>query len=69
MKDPRICRRCYWAYPEDYDHVAMRQARRVDIIWTEDEIKVYEKLKRKTLELQKDIPKFIKEIVKKHLCP
>lgn len=67
LKDPEICRRCYWAYPEDYDHVAMRQARRTDILWTGDEIAVYERLKQRTLELQKDIPAYIKEIVEKHV--
>ena len=67
LKDPGVCRQCYWAFPEDYDHVAMRQARRTDIMWTGDEISVYERLKKRTLELQKDIPGYIKEIVEKHV--
>lgn len=67
LKDAEICRRCYWAYPEDYEHVAMRQARRTDIMWTGDEIAVYERLRQRTLELQKDIPAYIKEIVEKHM--
>lgn len=45
----------------------MRQARRTDIMWTGDEISVYERLKKRTLELQKDIPGYIKEIVEKHV--
>ena len=48
-------------------HVAMRQARRTDILWTGDEILVYERLKQRTLELQKDIPTHIREIVEKHV--
>ncbi|MBE2240568.1 MAG: HNH endonuclease [Caldilineaceae bacterium] len=67
LKDPEMCRRCYWAYPEDYDHVAMRQARRTDILWTGDEILVYERLKQRTMELQKGIPAYIKEIIEKHV--
>lgn len=67
LRRPQICRKCYWAYPESYEHVAMRQARRADILWTGDEIPTYERLRRRTLELQKDIPKYIKEIVEKHL--
>lgn len=67
MKKPEICRRCYWAYPEDYDHIAMRQARRVDIMWSGDEVSVYDRLKRRTMELQKEIPKYIKEIIEKNL--
>jgi hypothetical protein len=67
MKNPEICRRCYWAYPEDYDHVAMREARRVDIMWTGDDISVYDRLRKRTMELQKDIPQYIKEIIEKHI--
>jgi len=67
MKNPEICQRCYWSYPEDYDHVAMRRARRVDIMWNGDEVSVYDRLKKRTLELQKEIPEYIKEIIKKHI--
>lgn len=67
LRDPTICQRCYWAFPEDYDHVAMRQARRVDIMWTGEEISVYERLKKRTTELQKEIPAYIKEIIEKHI--
>lgn len=67
LRNPQICRKCYWAYPEDYEHVAMRQARRADILWTGDEIPSYERLRKRTLELQKDIPEYIKEIVEEHL--
>lgn len=67
LKDSDICRRCYWAFPENYDHVAMRQARRADIMWTGDEISIYDRLKKRTIELQKDIPGYIKEIIEKHV--
>ena len=67
MKKPKICRKCYWAYPEDYEHIAMRLIRRVDIIWSGDEVNMYKRLKKRTRELQKEIPKFIKEIIEKHL--
>jgi hypothetical protein len=67
LKQPEICLRCYWAHPEDYDHIAMRQARRVDILWTGSEVSVYEKLMERTLELQKEVPAYIKEILERHL--
>lgn len=67
VKNPDICQRCYWAFPEDYAHVAMQQARRTDIMWIGDEISVYDRLKKRTKELQKDIPKYIKEIIEKHV--
>ena len=45
----------------------MRQARRADILWTEQEIEDYERLKRRTIQLQKNIPNYVKEVLAKHL--
>jgi len=67
LKKPNICRSCYWAYPDNYTHIALRQIRRADIMWTEREVEVYEKLKKRTLQLQKNIPGYVKEIVEEHL--
>ncbi len=67
LKKPEVCRSCYWAYPDDYTHIAMRQARRADILWTENEIKDYERLRRRTIQLQKNIPSYVKEVLAKHL--
>jgi len=67
LKKPEVCRGCYWACPGNYTHIAMRQIRRADIIWTEQEIEMYEKLKRRTNELQKNIPTRVKEIIRRCL--
>jgi len=67
QKDANICRSCYWAYPDDYTHIAMRAARRMDILWTGTEVEVYERLKKKTTELQHDIPAYVKKIIEKNL--
>lgn len=62
-----ICRECYWAYPEKYSHVAMRAVRRVDILWSEAEVADYEALKCKTEKLQKNIPSYVKDILRERL--
>lgn len=36
-------------------------------MWEGDEITIYERLKQRTIELQKDIPAYIKEIIEKHV--
>jgi len=69
IKKIDICRNCYWAFPEHYNHIAMQPVRRVDIMWSGEEIEVYERLKERTIELQKDIPSYIKELIKKYLPP
>jgi len=67
IKDKSICLSCYWAYPEDYAHIAMRQVRRLDLLWQGDEIDIYERLKQQAIKLDKEIPEFVKEIIEKEL--
>ena len=67
QKDPNICHSCYWAYPENYTHIAMRPIRRMDIMWTGDEVEVYDRLKKKTEELQQKMPTYVKKIISKSL--
>lgn len=45
IHDPGICRRCFWAWPEDYDHVAMEQERRLLITWQGDAVEAFDRLK------------------------
>lgn len=43
--DEAVCRTCFWASPEAYTHVALEQARRVDVIWRGAEVEVYDRLR------------------------
>ena len=45
FKDKSICLSCYWAYPENYTHIAMCQVRRIDLLWEGDDIEIYERLR------------------------
>lgn len=36
-------------------------------MWTGDEVTVYDRLKKRTMELQKEIPTYIKEIIERHI--
>ena len=67
LKDEDICRRCYWAFPEDYTHIAMQEVRRLDIIWQKREVAEYEKLKKQSVNAEQLLPDFVKKILKKHL--
>lgn len=66
-RSPQVCQGCYWADPEDYFHIALREVRRIDIIWSEEEVQVYEKLKGKALKSQHGLPEYVKLILRKHL--
>jgi hypothetical protein len=67
IKDKRICLSCYWAFPESYRHVAMRQIRRIDLIWQGEEVEQYETLKSEAVHSGVAIPQFVKDVLAKAL--
>jgi hypothetical protein len=64
---PHVCLTCYWANPDNYAHIALREVRRADILWNEDEVQAYEKLKQAAQTNQFPIPEYVKKIIAKHL--
>ncbi|MDX0029736.1 hypothetical protein GOA88_31050 [Sinorhizobium meliloti] len=44
-RDAQACRSCYWAFPEDYRHIALQDVRRVDITWQGRDVAVYDTIK------------------------
>ena len=67
IKAKSICLSCYWAYPENYTHIAMQQIRRIDLMWQGEDIEMYERLRQQAIRLGKDIPNFIKEIIEREI--
>ena len=61
------CRSCYWAFPEQYSHVAMRDVRRLDIMWSGDEVKDYERLRDEAEGNAETLPGFVKNVLRAHL--
>jgi hypothetical protein len=43
-KDKTFCIRCFWAYPENYDHIAGRYEKIISVVFTGNEIEDYNKL-------------------------
>lgn len=43
-KDRSFCLHCFWAHPENYDHVAGKHERIISLVFTGDEIEDYYKL-------------------------
>ncbi len=64
LKDAAICGRCFWASPEKYDHIAMEERRRVEIVWVGDEIGDYNALSKMAKRYDKSLPLFIKEALR-----
>src|SRR3990172_2820782 len=55
-KMSKVCSTCYWGNPENYAHIALREVRRMDILWDEGEITIYERLKKLAQENKFPIP-------------
>ncbi len=64
-KDESFCLKCFWAHPEDYEHVAGKFEKAISIIFTGDEIEDYNKL----IELsgEKTAQETIKKILHEYL--
>jgi len=62
-----VCQTCYWAKPENYAHIALRLIRRLDVTWTENEVPEYERLVRLSKHARKQLPEFVKEVLRNAL--
>ena len=67
QRDPETCKSCYWAFPESYTHVAMREIRRLDILWRDEEVPEYERLRCAASESRQEMPDFVKNALRRVL--
>lgn len=44
VKDIEFCKNCFWAYPDNYSHVAGKEMRQIVVTFTDDEIEDYNRL-------------------------
>jgi len=40
-----VCKKCFWAFPEQYEHIATEQIRRTDVVWQKKDVRVHDRLK------------------------
>jgi hypothetical protein len=40
------CKNCYWASPENYEHIAMKKERRIDLVFSEEETTIFDTIKQ-----------------------
>jgi len=64
-KDVAVCGRCYWAFPDDYDHAATYPIRQVHISWTGgEELEDFGKIDAASRRRAQPIQTFMKEASK-----
>lgn len=66
-KELSVCQSCYWAFPENYSHAAMKEIRRFDIIWTSGESAEYDAISEAARLSQEPMPEYVKEVLRRHL--
>jgi hypothetical protein len=61
-RDEAVCKRCYWAFPEDYDHIATAQIRRIDVVWQNHEVEDFKRIELIASAKQMTVADFLKNI-------
>jgi hypothetical protein len=64
LKSEKTCESCYWASPESYSHIAMQDARRVDLVWLGDEIKIHDELRDQAKAAHEVMPEYVKRVLR-----
>ena len=58
------CRTCFWAFPEDYLHIATQQLRRTDVVWQGADVAVHERLKAMAAEQGKTVADVLRDLAR-----
>jgi len=66
-KSREVCASCYWANPDSYDHVAMKPVRRLEIVWSQDEVLTFDELKSRAELSEETLQQYIKAVLARHL--
>jgi hypothetical protein len=67
-KTVNVCKACYWADTENYKHVALRDVRRIDLVWTDGDVKVYDEIRKRARQARSlAMPEYVKAVLKLHL--
>lgn len=62
-----VCKTCYWGHPESYTHIALKPIRRLDMVWTEDEVDEYEDLRKRAEAHNEPMPDYVKSVLRTSL--
>ena len=63
-KKPKVCLSCYWGNPDNYEHVAMEDARRIDLLWQGKEVQEFDTMRDAAAREGVELPVFVKRALK-----
>jgi len=60
-RDPDTCRTCLWGSPEAYSHIAQTPSRRVELVWTGDDVAAFDRVRQAAQAAGVEIATYIKQ--------
>jgi hypothetical protein len=63
-KNPKVCLTCYWGSPEKYEHVAMEDVRRLDVLWQGKEVQDFDAMRNVASKAGIELPIYVKRALK-----
>lgn len=64
-RDAAVCGSCFWAFPDNYTHVAGDRVRRVDIEWHGSEVEIFERIRNRAESEDATVAAFIKRLAER----
>lgn len=62
-KDPEFCKSCYYAYPESYSHIAGKEEKRIDLVFKNDDVGLYDRVDELARETNTTKAEFMKRLI------
>ena len=59
-----VCKTCYWAFPENYEHIATEDYRRTDITWQGDDVPVHDRFKKQADKLGISVAELLRRLAR-----
>lgn len=63
-KDPDFCCSCYYAYPENYSHIAGEFERKIDLVFKGEDIHLFEEAQKRAASMDKRLSEYLKQLLR-----
>ena len=66
-KEIELCLKCYWGSPDKYEHIALKEIRRLELVWQDSEIQFFEALHEDASKGNLKLPEYLKKIIENYV--
>lgn len=65
-KDVGFCEKCYYAYPENYTHIAGKEERKIELLFNNEDLNLFEAIQKQANNSNMNMSELTKRILKKY---